>query len=323
MDVKAPEEMAAAVDVYTDYILSIIKEESIVGIEKKFDLSWLVPGMFGTNDCMVYNPSEQRLHVIDYKHGAGLAVYPDWNPQLMIYALGAIEMVEKQGHVVDQISVTIVQPRKEANELVRTWEVGNNSLMFWARRVLKPGALDTMAESPKYKIGKYCRFCPAIAVCPEQIKNACAVAKTDFDCIDLPNPKSLSAEEIDKVIQSADIFSSWAKGVKEFAQDLLLQGYELPNHKLVKVRANRKWVDEEAVFAKLYPVLGEKLVDKKLVSVAKAERLLKAHKIRKETISDLYRSPSGVKIAHRSDKRQAVGVSSAKEDFLDYTDIMR
>lgn len=58
-------------------------------IEQRLDSSHVVPGGFGTGDCVII--AEPRLHIIDLKYGQGVMVEAENNPQLGLYALGALE----------------------------------------------------------------------------------------------------------------------------------------------------------------------------------------------------------------------------------------
>ena len=71
------EEMAEAVQVYVDAVDAVIPDTSggyEVQIEKRFDLSAVHPGCFGTADAVVWHAFSKTLYVFDYKHGAGVIV---------------------------------------------------------------------------------------------------------------------------------------------------------------------------------------------------------------------------------------------------------
>ncbi|WP_034650122.1 DUF2800 domain-containing protein, partial [Corynebacterium vitaeruminis] len=55
-------------------------------IEQRLDFSHVVPGGFGTGDCVII--AEPTLQIIDLKYGQGVMVEAEENPQLMLYALG-------------------------------------------------------------------------------------------------------------------------------------------------------------------------------------------------------------------------------------------
>lgn len=84
-------EMETSTDVYLEYIKAVMLSYPVqpaVVAEKRVDYSAYAPDGFGTADCLVL--AGDVLHVIDYKHGKGVPVSADHNPQMMLYALGAI-----------------------------------------------------------------------------------------------------------------------------------------------------------------------------------------------------------------------------------------
>ena len=120
------EEMAAAVKVYTDYVKDLsggdcepgngvwkLFGHNLSAVELPIDLGWLIPGGKGTTDFVLYRLDTGDLHVVDYKHGAGVAVDPEWNPQLLLYAAGVVHDLRERGHTgfSGKVFLHIVQPR--------------------------------------------------------------------------------------------------------------------------------------------------------------------------------------------------------------------
>ena len=79
-------------------------------IEQRLDFSKWVEKGFGTGDCVII--ADDTLHIIDYKHGLGVLVQADNNPQMMCYALGALEMFDFI-YDIKTVKMTIFQPRRE------------------------------------------------------------------------------------------------------------------------------------------------------------------------------------------------------------------
>ncbi|MBR2282830.1 MAG: leucine-rich repeat protein [Ruminococcus sp.] len=93
------EEIEQATDVYAEFVIGIIEEmkrngaEPLSLVEEKLDYSHIAPSGFGTGDMIVIGRDEQGrglLHIVDYKNGKGVFVDADHNPQMMLYALGAL-----------------------------------------------------------------------------------------------------------------------------------------------------------------------------------------------------------------------------------------
>lgn len=336
---KVDEEMAEAVQVYVTEVTALMSfvPDATARIEERFDLSWLHTGMFGSNDACVYDPETKTLHIFDYKHGAGVVVEPEWNSQLMIYAIGAMHSIwSSQSNrmktafsvleLIDTVRLVIVQPRAfHADSSIRSWEISASDLMFWARNVLKPGAIETEREGARLSAGDHCRFCPAIAVCPEQIKRACEVAKVDFEIAPLlPSPDSLTPNDLAKVMAVSELFGVWSSEVKAYAQAQAESGFRIPGYKLVARRAERKWVDEEQTSSVLEEHLNDAAYNRKLLSVAQAEKALKKAGLSPEAILDgIWEKPdTGVTLVPEDDKRREVE-SGVSLEFLDTADFLQ
>jgi hypothetical protein len=79
--------------------------ENILHVEQRVAVSTEV---YGTADAIVWQPAKKRLHVVDLKYGAGVAVNVIGNLQLKIYALAALLTMN---YDAQEVVVTIVQPR--------------------------------------------------------------------------------------------------------------------------------------------------------------------------------------------------------------------
>lgn len=159
---------------YVSYVNSIPYDIRL--IEHRFDISHIYPGMFGTSDCTIYQEKEKHLHVIDLKFGRGLFVHADNNPQLLYYALGAFEEIKKP---IDKISMTIVQPRFNSEEKIRTHTIGSIELFDWSMDLVASAKL-TESENAPLKKGSHCIFCPAKSICPEFKKTKLEEAMSEF-----------------------------------------------------------------------------------------------------------------------------------------------
>lgn len=69
-------------------------ENAQIFIEQRLDFSCYVPDGFGTGEAMIV--SKGKLHIIDFKYGEGILVDAVNNPQMMLYALGALKRFEKK-----------------------------------------------------------------------------------------------------------------------------------------------------------------------------------------------------------------------------------
>ena len=126
------DEMEECTDAYVDFIMEQVElarkscTDPIVLIEQRLDFSCYVPDGFGTGDCVII--SDDRLHIVDFKYGMGVLVDAEDNPQMKLYALGALEIYDSL-YDIKEISMTIFQPRREN---VSTWTVPVEELKTWA-----------------------------------------------------------------------------------------------------------------------------------------------------------------------------------------------
>ena len=134
------DEMDAYTDGYVEFVLEQLNEakqncsDPLVLIEQKLDFSCYVPDGFGTGDCLIV--ADKLLHIIDFKYGQGILVEAEQNPQMMLYALGALRLFDSL-YDIESVSMTIYQPRREN---VSTWTISVSDLMNWAENTLKPKA---------------------------------------------------------------------------------------------------------------------------------------------------------------------------------------
>lgn len=312
--IEVTEEMAEAVQVYLDHVRSVVPAGDTpgdFGVEVRFSLEKLNPPapMYGTADAVYWDPEERTLDVFDYKHGKGVVVDPEENPQLMYYALGAVLDLEVKP---EMIYVTIVQPRANhpTEGPIRGWAFGWNQLVAFKENLLLAADQAMQPDAPVGPVGDHCKWCPAKAICPAQRDNALAVAQSDFADIPTtgpPPPETLPTETLVEILQAAPHMEEWIKEVRAYAKDKLKQGEEVPGYKLVKKRAYRRWADDEEAeewLRKRFNV-GD-IFKRKLVSPYQAEQLLK-DRPRTELPDDFIVSKSsGVNLASEDNPRPAV-----------------
>ena len=143
-------------------------------VEQWLDFSKWVPGGFGTGDCLIV--VDDTLTVIDYKHGLGVLMDAEKNPQMMCYALGALNLFDVI-YDIRQVSMTIFQPRRDN---VSTCTMSKEVLLQWAETVLKPAAELAVKGEEEYKAGDHCRFCKIKATCRKRAEYNLKLVQYDF-----------------------------------------------------------------------------------------------------------------------------------------------
>lgn len=151
--------------VYTNYVKSLVDKYKSVGlnpqlhIEKEVDYSHIAPRGFGTSDCIVV--TSDVLHIIDYKNGV-MDVEVEDNPQLKLYALGAVKLFNFKGSTV---SLNIVQPKLSPQ--IKTWEISLNELIKWGN-IIKPKAYMAFDGTGIKHAGDWCKWCRFKNLCEEK-----------------------------------------------------------------------------------------------------------------------------------------------------------
>jgi hypothetical protein len=301
-------EMAEAVQMYLD----ALREPGLPIIpEQRLSLEHVGSGMFGTCDAQIHDRANGVLYVWDYKHGAGVLVAPDENPQAMLYAEAVLHALKDKSWV-KTVRIGIAQPRHRSGGIM-TWDTTPGYIEDWIKGTVKPAALaTTKKDAPLVPGEKQCRWCAAKAVCPALLGQSLEVAQVAFKDIvpqevptlTFPNPRDMTPEERAKVATLLTALDDYKASFFNYLQELAERGDNTPGWKLVRGKANRKWKSEALVINQLEGVLGDRLWEKKLLSPAKLEKI---KGIDKEALAALWETPEGkLTLVPESDKRPAV-----------------
>lgn len=300
-------EMEDCADEYSSYVmeqLELIRQicpDPQIMVEQKLDFSRWVPDGFGTGDCVI--AADDILHIIDYKHGLGILVEADRNPQMMCYALGALELLDGI-YDIQTIRMTIFQPRRSN---ISTFECTKAELLSWADSTLAPTAALAFNGQGEFTAGDHCQFCKVKATCRKRAEHNLELAKYDFAM-----PDTLDKFEISAILEKADALTAWAGDIKEYALKQALSGVRYDGFKVVEGRANRKYADEEAAASRVKNA-GFDPYEKKILGITAMTRMLGKKKF-EELLGSLVIRPQGKPtLVPDSDKRPAI--NTAKNDF--------
>jgi len=303
------EEMEDCAAGYVSYVLEQMEtakqvcSDPIVLIEQRVDFSRWVEEGFGTADNIII--ADGVLKICDYKHGRGVEVSATENPQMMCYALGALELFDDI-YDIDTVSMTIFQPRRDN---VSTYDISKEELYRWADEVLKPAAELAFAGDGNFLCGEWCGFCKAKHDCRARAEANMELAKYDFKL-----PPLLTDEEIEDVLARVDDLVSWASDIKEYTLQQAISGKTWSGWKLVEGRSNRKYTNDAAVAATVTNA-GFDPYEKKLLGVTAMQKLLGKSRF-EELLSSLIEKPQGKPtLVPESDKRPAM--NTAKNDFME------
>lgn len=316
------EEMQTCTEDYLDYITGVSMQYSTrpyMAVEKKLDFSRYVPEGFGTGDCIIIGGN--TLHVIDYKHGKGVPVSPEDNPQLKLYGLGALEAYGNFYDIHD-IVLTIFQPRADG-DTVKQWSISRNALLDWGVFTVRPLAEKAFAGEGEFKGGEWCRFCRAKDTCRTRADRYTALE--DFGAPNsmaqtgtLPKPPLLSDAEVGEVLEKAIALEKWVTDLKEYALTACLAGKEIPGWKAVEGRKTRIWDDPDTAFADITAAGIEEamLYERKPLTLAGIEKMLGKARFTEVVGTHVTVSNGKPALASATDKREAITMNpTAEEDF--------
>ena len=299
------QEMEDCTDSYAQYIAEQMSQYSspVVMVEQRLDFSRYVPGGFGTGDCIIV--ADDTLTVVDFKYGKGVAVETEYNPQMILYALGALEMFSIL-YDINEVKMVIFQPRIEN---ISEFSMPVSDLLNWAENELKPKAELAAKGEGEFCAGEHCRFCKVKATCRKRAEYNLAIAKYDF-----APPDMLEDSEIEMILERADALTVWASDVKEYALSEALKGRKWNGYKVVEGRSNRKYTDEKMAAAVVKKAGKDPYSEPKILGITEMTKLLGGKKKFDELLSKYVCKPQGKPtLVPESDKRKEW--SSAENDF--------
>ena len=304
-------EMEESASGYAAFVMELVAEakktcsDPVVLIEQRLDYSKYVQSGFGTGDCVLI--ADGTLHIVDFKYGRGVLVEAEDNPQMKLYALGALEIFDCL-YDIDTVSMTIYQPRR-AN--VSTFTLTRQELLDWAETVLVPTAELAYAGDGEYHCGEWCQFCKAKADCRERARANMELARYEFR-----QPPLLTDEEVEEILGKLDNLMDWASDIKDYALQAAISGKHWSGYKLVEGRANRRYTDENAVVAAVKAAGYDPYDEPKLLGVTAMTTLL-GRKQFNDILGGLVTKPQGKPtLVPDSDKRPAMTtiIDDFKED---------
>lgn len=306
------DEMDAYTDAYVQFVMETLAEarqlceDPVLLMEQRLDFSEYVPGGFGTGDCVII--ADKLMHIIDFKYGQGVLVEAEQNPQMMLYALGALHAFGSL-YDIETVSMTIYQPRREN---ISTWSLPAADLLDWARNELVPKAKLAAEGKGDFCPGPWCIFCRAAVKCRARAENKLELLKYEFT-----PPVLLSDDEIEEILGKLDDLTHWANEVMAYAQDAALNhGKQWRGYKVVEGRSNRKYTDEDAVVAAAKAAGYTDIFRRTLLPITEMEKLM-GKQIFRAVLGDLIEKPAGKPtLVPTADKRPAMDLAT-----MDFTQI--
>ena len=307
------DEMEECTDAYVDFVMEQYEtakqvcEDPVILIEQRLDFSCYVPDGFGTGGCLII--SDDRLHIIDFKYGMGVLVEAEDNPQMKLYALGALAVYDAL-YDIREVTMTIFQPRREN---VSTWTIPVEDLKAWAENELKPRAKMAYDGEGEYLPGEWCTFCRAAVRRRARAEEKLKLAQTEFRM-----PPLLTDAEIEDILAVLPDLTKWANEITAYALDTALNhGKEWNGFKVVQGRSVRKYRDEAAVAEAAKEAGYKDIYRQSLIPLTEMQRLMGKDKFEEILGGLITKAPGRPTLVPKSDRRPAMNVSNAINEFYE------
>ena len=305
------DEMEECTDEYVSFVMEqyeaakAVCSDPIVLIEQHLDFSCYVPDGFGTGDCVII--ADDKLHIVDFKYGTGILVEAEENPQMMLYALGALEIFDAL-YDIREVSMTIFQPRREN---VSTWTIPVEDLKAWVEEVLKPKAILAYNGEGEYVPGEHCTFCKAAVRCRARAEEKLKLAESEFRM-----PPLLTDAEIEAILTVLPDLTKWANEIEAYALDAALNhGKEWNGFKVVEGRSVRKYRDEVKVAEAAKEAGYTDIYRQSLIPMTEMEKLMGKTEFEEVLGGLIYKPPGKPTLVPETDKRPAINVTNAINEF--------
>lgn len=343
------EEIEQISDTYAQFVIEKTEEfrkngSPLLMVEERVDYSFVAPGGFGTSDAVIIGKDPDGsgvLHICDLKTGKGVFVEVHDNPQLKLYALGALHAYEDLFDI-DKVRMSIVQPRLDN---IATDEMTAVDLKAWGESI-KPIAKLAYEGNGKQKPGDWCRFCRAKASCKACADEAMGLVRDEFLDLDarssakettssedtetlsekktapapvFKEPALLSKSQIESLLPSLNRISNWIESVFAYVSSEAINHNEhWEGYKVVEGRSRRQFTNEKDVVDAAAKAGYTDLYKKQLMTLTEIEKLMGKKKFA-DILGDFVVKPPGkLSLVEDSDPRPAVDPSAAEDDFIPF-----
>ena len=324
-DPKWDDEMLSTAATYVEHLTEHamrFEHAPYVALEVQVDITDYAPEAFGTCDCVMIGGDE--LIITDYKHGKGVPVYAQDNPQMLLYALGALKLYRPiYGDMIRRVSTYIDQPRLGSYDGA---SMTVEELLAWGESI-KPKAAAAFMGTGEFAPGEWCRFCRAKAKCRaranqntalEDFKDCIPLGRSipmqaEYDATGFKPSNCLTDEEIGTLLVRAEGLVAWYNDLKEYALAACLNGKTIPGWKAVEGRSTRAWTDQDAALEALMAGGVEEAIiyDRVPKTLAQLEKVIGKQRFGELVGGMITKSPGKPALAAESDKRPAYNGAAA------------
>ena len=319
------EEMDRTSDLYLEHLTErAMRYESRpnVAAEVQVDFAEYVPEGFGTCDCIMIGGD--TLSITDYKHGKGVPVSAENNPQMRLYALGALKRYKPvYGDSIKKVCMTIDQPRIQAEPSSEVISV--EELRAWGEGI-KPIAAKAYMGLGTFCPGEHCRFCRGRAKCKARADQNTALEEFK-NCVPqnaeeppLFGQGVLTDAEIGDLLIRGQELVKWYHDLEEYALGTILKGGMIPGWKAVAGRSVRTFSDTDAALTAAEAAGYDRslLYDLKPKTLTELEKLMGKAEFSDKLGGFVVKPIGKPTLALLTDKREAY--SPAAADFAGVTE---
>lgn len=274
-------------------------ERPHIALETRLDLTEWIPEGFGTADCIMIGGN--KLLIADFKYGKGVKVSAENNPQMQIYALGALKKFSMI-YQIDRVVMMILQPRLSVNPEI--WEESVEDLLDFGESV-KGLAQMAMAGEGEYVPGEeQCRFCRARETCRARADHNIQMAFGPAGKM----PPLITDEEVGEYLRKGADVEKWLKDLQAYALRSCLDGKEIPGYKAVEGRGSRDWTDQDAAFKQLQKsgVPEAVMYERKPLTLAALEKVVGKKAFAEAVGEYIVKKPGKPALVPESDERPAI-----------------
>lgn len=324
-DPKWDDEMLSTAATYVEHLTEHamrFEHAPYVALEVQVDITDYAPEAFGTCDCVMIGGDE--LIITDYKHGKGVPVSAQDNPQMLLYALGALKLYRPiYGDMIRRVSTYIDQPRLGSYDGA---SMTVEELLAWGESI-KPKAAAAFMGTGEFAPGEWCRFCRAKAKCRaranqntalEDFKDCIPLGRSipmqaEYDATGFKPSNCLTDEEIGTLLVRAEGLVAWYNDLKEYTLAACLNGKTIPGWKAVEGRSTRAWTDQDAALEALMAGGVEEAIiyDRVPKTLAQLEKVIGKQRFGELVGGMITKSLGKPALAAESDKRPAYNGAAA------------
>ena len=304
------EKMVQDAQICIDLVNGILERRPNAQLYLESKLEIVPEHCYGYADIIIHD--EDWLCVIDYKNGVN-HVEVDYNPQLMLYGLGALNKLDLR-RTVGEVTVCVVQPNdRDDSKPVRTWkfidiDIFEHHTEDYIQQCKIAYAGDP-SDTQHYCIGSWCQWCKGANRCPLQKQTLLKAAQVelpdlpDYNTTPLtPTPAAeMSNAQLGWLLVNGPIVQNLIKLAGAEALRRAKAGEVVPGTKLVMSRTHRK-ISEEAGLAEAAETEGWDIYDKKLKGLTNLDK-----EVPKNQLKKYVEKPDGyLVLVPESDKRKGV-----------------